>query len=387
MISLILFTGSLAVTVYTFFVFPVLLALRARLFPKPHSESDRLPTVSMLIACHNEEANIERKLHNLLAIDYPAELLQLVIISDGSTDRTESIAAKFAERVTLLSLPRRGKAVALNEAVPLADGEVLVFSDANSMLDPNAIRALARPFGDSRVGGVAGDQRYDKSNAASNIQEGEQRYWSFDRWLKRVQSRAGSVTSATGALYAIRRELFHEVPGGVTDDFFVSTQVIARGYRLVFAENAIAREPVSDTGTAEFQRKVRLMTRGLRGIAEMKQLLNPVRYGFYALQIFSHKVLRRLNVFALITLAVTSPLLWQQSIAFQLATVIQIAFYGMAAAAQLMRTCRRRVIKIFSLPAFFVMANTAALVATLNVARGKRIELWTPHRGEPVADR
>jgi cellulose synthase/poly-beta-1,6-N-acetylglucosamine synthase-like glycosyltransferase len=272
----------------------------------------------------------------------------------------------------------------LNEAVRVADGELLLFTDANSMLDTDAVRALVRPFGDPQVGGVAGDQRYNKTDSPSNIQEGERRYWSFDRWLKRIQSRAGSVTSATGALYAIRRELFENVPGGVTDDFFVSTQVIARGYRLVFAENAIAREPVCDTAAAEFQRKVRLMTRGLRGVAEMKRLLNPFRYGFYSLQLFSHKVLRRLNVFSLIALAVTSPLLWQHGIVFQIATIMQFAFYAVAAAAQRTGASRLRVIKLFSLPAFFVMANLAALVATVNVARGKRIELWTPHRGEPV---
>lgn len=383
MIALVLFANAFAVTIYTFFVFPLLLALRAWLFPRPHGESDVLPTVSILIACHNEEANIERKLHNVLALDYPAERLQVIVISDGSTDDTEHIVARFADRVTLLALPRRGKAVALNEAVRVAHGEILVFTDANSMFDPAAIRALVRPFGDPQVGGVAGDQRYDKTDAASNIQEGERRYWSFDRWLKRAQSRAGSVTSATGAIYAIRRDLFETVPGGVTDDFFISTQVVARGYRLVFAEGAIAREPVSDTAAAEFKRKVRLMTRGLRGVAEMKRLLNPVRYGFYSLQLFSHKVLRRLNVFSLIVLAVTSPLLWQHHIVFQIATILQVTFYAMAAAAQLTRASQLRMLKLFRLPAFFVMANVAAFVAAVNVARGKKIELWTPHRSEP----
>ncbi|MEO8493622.1 MAG: glycosyltransferase family 2 protein [Planctomycetota bacterium] len=386
MIALVLFTTALAVTIYTFLMFPVLLAIRAWLFPKPHAESDVLPAASVLIACHNEEANIERKLNNVLALDYPAERLQVVIISDGSTDATEDIVARFADRVTLLALPRRGKAAALNDAVHVTTGEILVFTDANSMLDTDALRVLVRPFGDRHVGGAAGDQRYNKTDSMSSIQEGERRYWSFDRWLKRVQSRAGSVTSATGALYAIRRELFETVPGGVTDDFFVSTQVVARGFRLVFAENAIAREPVCDTAAAEFKRKVRLMTRGLRGVVEMRRLLNPFRYGFYSLQLFSHKVLRRLNVFSLIALAVTSPLLWQQGVVFQIATVLQVAFYAMAAVAQLTRKSRLRVMKLFSLPAFFVMANVAAFVAAVNVARGKKIELWTPHRVEPLTN-
>lgn len=386
MIAITLFASALGLVLYTYVLFPLLLALRAWLVPKPHHEEAIQPSVSILIACHNEEANIERKLQNLFKLDYPAEWLQLIIISDGSTDETENIVDRFTDRVALVAMPRQGKHAALNAGMRVASGELVVFSDANSMFDPDAIRMLARPFADEQVGGAAGDQRYDGKRPASNVQEGERSYWNFDRWLKRAQSRAGSVTSATGAIYAIRRELFEEVPGGVTDDFFVSTQVIAKGYRLVFAENAIAREPVSDTGTAEFQRKVRLMTRGLRGVVEMRQLLNPFCYGFYSLQLFSHKVLRRLIVFPLIILAVTSPLLWEYGPVFQLATIMQLTFYSAAAIDRFGRTSRLRVMKLFSLPAFFVMANSAAFLATLNVARGKKIELWTPHRSDRATD-
>ena len=386
MIAITLFTAALALTLYAYVLFPLLLAIRAYLLPRPHKEAEITPSMSVLIACHNEAASIEQKVHNLLQLNYPTDRLQLIVVSDGSTDATESIVASCGDRVTLLALPRQGKAAALNAAIRFATGDIAVFSDANSMFDSDAIQKLARPFADEQVGGVAGDQRYDKQCPASNIQDGERRYWSFDRWLKRAQSRAGSVTSATGAIYAIRRELFEEVPGGVTDDFFVSTQVIAKGYRLVFAEGAIAREPVSNTGSAEFQRKVRLMTRGLRGVVEMRSLLNPFRHGFYSLQLLSHKVLRRLIVFALIVLAITSPLLWQAGLVFQLATVAQLAFYTAAAVAHFARASRLRVVKLFSLPAFFVMANAAAFIATLNVARGKKIELWTPHRGNPAAN-
>jgi cellulose synthase/poly-beta-1,6-N-acetylglucosamine synthase-like glycosyltransferase len=379
-IVLVLFAISVAFIVYTYLLFPLLIAARGSFLPRPYEEDPILPNVSILIACHNEEANIEQKLRNLFALDYPADRLQLIVMSDGSTDATESIVDAFSEPVTLLRLPRRGKAAALNAGALEATGEILVFSDANSMYDEDAIRMLVRPFADDRVGGVAGDQRYDKGRSASSIQQGEQRYWNFDRWLKRQQSRAGSVTSATGAIYAIRRELFEEVPGGVTDDFFISTQVVAKGYRLVFAENAIAREPVAASGGKEFQRKVRLMTRGLRGVVEMRRLLNPLRYGFYSLQLFSHKVLRRLVVFALIVLALTSPLLWQEGIAFEIATIAQLMFYATAALAHFARASRSRLMKVLSLPAFFVLANTAAFLATLNLLRGRRIEFWTPQR-------
>ena len=171
----------------------------------------------------------------------------------------------------------------------------------------------------------------------------------------------------------------------MTDDFFISTQVVRSGLRLVFTDQAIAREPVSDSGGAEFQRKVRLMTRGLRGVVEMRALLNPWRYGFYAVQLFSHKVLRRVVVFALIALVLTSPVLWQHGIIFQAATIAQVGFYGLAGLACFIGIHRSRLLKVLGLPAFFVLANTAALLATVNLVRGKRIEVWTPHRSSPAA--
>ena len=212
MIALIVFWVAAAMAVYTYFLFPLLVLVRGWLFRRPYREACTLPRVSIVIACHNEEANIEKKLHNLFALDYPADRLQIIIASDGSTDATEDVAARFSDRVLLLRLPRRGKAAALNAAVARAVGDILVFSDANSMYDPDAIRMLTRPFADEQVGGVAGDQRYNKRRSAASIQDGECRYWSFDRWLKQQQSRAGSVTSATGAIYAIRRELFATCP-------------------------------------------------------------------------------------------------------------------------------------------------------------------------------
>jgi cellulose synthase/poly-beta-1,6-N-acetylglucosamine synthase-like glycosyltransferase len=286
----------------------------------------------------------------------------------------------------LLSLPRQGKAPALNTAVAASTGEILVFSDANSMYAPDAIRALVRRFADPEVGGVAGNQAYLKGKQDDNA-EGEKSYWNFDRKLKQSQSQAGNTISATGAIYAIRRSLFQSVPDGVTDDFVTSTRVIVQGYRLVYAPDAIAYEPVAKSSGKEFGRKVRVITRGLRSVWVNRELLNPLQYGFYALQIFSHKVLRRLVVFPLILVLVISPLLWWRGLVYRLATLVQMVFYGCALVGALFTgtsffRMRARIgrAKIFSIPFFFSLVNLASLKAVLNIIRGHRIDRWETQR-------
>jgi cellulose synthase/poly-beta-1,6-N-acetylglucosamine synthase-like glycosyltransferase len=377
-----LFWGLLGLVAYTYVGYPLLLALRGLLWRHPHRSAEITPHVSMIICAHNEEASIGRKLENVLCLDYPDDRLEVLVASDGSTDGTNAIVRRYASRgVRLLSLPRRGKIPSLNAALPHATGEILVFSDANSIYAPDAIRALVRPFADPGVGGVAGDQRYLETGHGSDGTEGERVYWSLDRQLKEWQSRSGSATSATGAIYAIRRELFREVVSGVTDDFFISTSVVAQGKRLVFNGDAVAYEPVAASSDAEFQRKVRIITRGLRGVLEMRELLDPFRHGFYSLQLFSHKVLRRLVAIPLLLLFLVSLWTWRDGWIHQAAAGAQIALYGAAAAGALFPRLIR--LRIFGLPFYFCMVNAAALMAAFNLLRGRRIESWEPERSHP----
>jgi cellulose synthase/poly-beta-1,6-N-acetylglucosamine synthase-like glycosyltransferase len=377
-----LFWIAVAVILYTYVLFPAIVFVRGRLVRKPYKSAEITPAISMVIAAHNEEANIGAKLDNILSLDYPRDKLEVIIASDGSNDRTNEIVRGYAaDNVTLLALPRQGKAPALDSAVAAAHGEILVFSDANSMYGPEALRALARPFADPEVGGVAGNQVYLAKKSEGVSGDGEKSYWSFDRKLKQSQSKAGNAISATGAIYAIRRALFRGVPVGVTDDFATSTDVIVQGYRLVFAPDAIAYEPVAGTGGLEFGRKVRVITRGLRGVLVVRrELLNPFRYGFYAFQLFSHKVLRRLVVFPLLILLLVSPLLWNQGLIYQVATLGQLAVYGCALLGMLLRNTSVGMLKIFTIPLFFCMVNIASLIAALNLIRGHRIDFWEPQR-------
>jgi cellulose synthase/poly-beta-1,6-N-acetylglucosamine synthase-like glycosyltransferase len=396
--ALTVFWAAAGTIAATYVLFPAAILVRGRLLRRPltiaDATRDATPAVTVIIAAYNEERSIGAKLANLIAADYPTDRRQILVASDGSDDTTNAVVRTFADRgVRLLALPRGGKAAALNAALAEATGDIVVFSDANSMFVPDAIRAIVRPFADPSVGGVAGDQRYLRGGASGAMAEGERGYWDLDRMLKRAESQSGNVISATGAIYAVRRELIPPVPDGVTDDFVTSTAVVAAGRRLVFAEGAAAYEPVASSGGVEYGRKVRVMTRGLRGVLLRRALLDPRRTGFYAFQLLWHKLLRRLMVLPLIGLAISSPLLVGAGPFYRLAAAGQALFYGLAAAGIALRGRPISKARPLAFPAFFCLVNLAALHAAINVVRGHRIDRWEPQRptdrpsaesGEPV---
>jgi cellulose synthase/poly-beta-1,6-N-acetylglucosamine synthase-like glycosyltransferase len=371
---------SACLVAYTYVGFPALVLVRGSLRPRPHRSAPITPSVSIVVAARNEVEVIATKVDNLLALDYPVERLEVIVASDGSGDGTVAAArARGDVRVRVLDLPRLGKAGALNAAVRQAHGEVLVFTDANSMLAHDALRALVAPFADGDVGGVAGDQRYVAEDAEAAVARGERGYWDFDRALKQAESRGGNVVSATGAIYALRRALFRPVPNGVTDDFAVSTAVICQGRRLVFARDAVAYEPVTPSAEVEFARKVRVMTRGLNGVLLRRELLDPRRHGFYALQLFSHKVLRRLMAVPLLVMAATGARLARRGPLYRLMAAAEGAVLGLGATG-LMLERRAPAGRVLSLPAYFCLVNLASLQAALNVARRRPIDRWEPRR-------
>lgn len=360
---------------------PLVVLARGVLRRRPIAAGSIRPSVSVVIAARNEAANIGARLTNLLDGESPAGGLEIVVASDGSDDGTNEIVATFADRgVRLLALPRVGKADALNAAVAATSGEIVVFTDANTRFAPDAISALIRPFGDPEVGGVAGDQRYVRTALEDGIATGERGYWDLDRALKRAESQAGNVVSATGAIYAIRRELFRPVIAGVTDDFYTSVQVVDQGRRLVFAEDAVAFEPPAASGGDEFGRKVRIITRGLRGTIAMRRLMDPRRTGFYALQLGWHKVMRRLMVLPLIGLFASSLLLVRDGPFYAFTALTQLAGYTLGAVGLALRGRPEGRAKPLAWPAFFLLVNGAALRAVLDIARGRRIDRWDPVR-------
>ncbi|MEO6989069.1 MAG: glycosyltransferase family 2 protein [Aquihabitans sp.] len=379
-----LFWASSAVLVHTYVGFPVTVLARARLHPRPHHEAPVTPIVSVIIAAHDEAAVIGNKVRSVLESDYPADALEVIVVSDGSSDATvEQTLAIGDPRVRLIALDRVGKAIALNSGIRAATGEVLVFSDANSHFDRSTLRSLMRPFADPTVGGVAGDQRYLPAGVDPEAtMQGERWYWDFDRTLKRAESSSGNVVSATGALYAVRRDLVSSVPDGVTDDFYQSTGVIARGRRLVFAPDAFVHEPLAGSADAEFRRKVRVMTRGLQAVARRRVLLDPSRHGFYAYQLFNHKVLRRLMALPLATLFMASIGCRDRGAFYRLALASQLVIYGTGVAALVRPTGRVARSRPGAAAGYFCLVNAAGMTAAHHTLTGRKIVSWVPEREE-----
>lgn len=381
---LIVFWIGVSLLLWAFVMYPTLTLLRGMVLRRPHQSDDQYtPSVSVLVAAYNEEDAIGDRLRNLLAQDYPQQLLQLVVASDGSSDRTVEIAREFeTEGVEVLDLPRAGKIPAVNAAMQYLNGDILVMTDANSDFKSDAIRQLVKSFADPTIGGVAGNQVYAKDKTAA---DGEHAYWNLDRALKLQQSRAGSVISATGAIYAMRKSLVQTIPSAVTDDFFLSTGVIEAGKRLVFNEAAIAVEPVAPKGSAEFARKVRVMTRGFRSLWMRKSLMNPLRTGYYAIDLISYKLLKRLLALPLLAILISSCWLARTSELFWWLAIGQTAVYAVALISTLLAKTALGRLKPIQIAAYLVMTNTAALIAIMNSLRGRQIDRWEPQRQEATA--
>jgi cellulose synthase/poly-beta-1,6-N-acetylglucosamine synthase-like glycosyltransferase len=380
------FVVALAMVGWVHVIFPLVLLVRARLFPRPVVNDGPPVPITVVLAAHDEADVIGHRIENLLAQDYPPDLLHVVVACDGgSEDGTYEQARRHgASCVNVINLRRVGKAAAMNAAIATATDDFVAFTDANTVWAHDALRALVAPFTDERVGGVAGDQVYVAEGTTDATAAGEQSYWSLDRALKRFQSAAGSVTSATGAIYALRRELIDPVPASGTDDFFLSTGAIVAGKRLVFVPRARAYETISPSQHAEFARKVRITTRGLQSVRLRAGLLNPFQHGFYAVQLLTHKVLRRLAfipfglllVAAMMGAASTQWLRW--------AALAQLVFYVIALCGLLLRGGGGgRVSRTFHLPAFFVLTYAAAALATLRVVTGKHVHQWG-HDRQPL---
>ena len=377
-----IFWASIAFLFYAYGGFALLVGLVGLVQRRGVRKLPITPSVSLIIAAYNEEKVIAERLENALAMDYPRDRLQILVASDGSTDGTDDIVASYASRgVLLLSLPRRGKIRTLNAAVARATGKILVFTDANIMCRADTLRALVANFADASVGGVAGHTTYTLDPASESSSYGERLYWRYDTWLKTLESQTGSIVSAHGGLYAIRRVLFRPIPdGAVTDDFAISTLVVAQGYRLVFEPEALATEVAVPEAQREFRRRVRLMTRGLRGVFLRRRLLNPRKYGFYSIVLASHKLARRLVPVSLAILGVASLAAWSHGPLYQAAVLAQAFFYGMASVGYLLRRSPMGRLRLLYIPFYYCMANVACSVAWVHALRGRRIEVWQPQR-------
>jgi len=355
--------------VHTYALYPLSLPLLRRLFPmrkpvaaSPAPGAPRNPKVSLIIAAYNEEKTLDEKIRNSFELEYPRDDLEVLIGSDGSTDRTEAIAAQYAPDVKLFAFPQRsGKAAVLNRLVPAACGDILVFCDANTMLLKNVLQKMLPHFDNPEVGCVCGRLiLHDAGEAALSI--GESIYWNLESEIKKHEGQLGTVIGANGGLYAIRKELYHEIPVDckVMDDFFVTTHVLRAGKAVVYEPQAIGHEETSLDAYGEFHRKVRISQANFNLLPRYLPLLNPLRpmvaYGF-----LSHKLLRWLAPLLLIALLLANIALAPFSPFFAGVLAAQAVFYAVAVLGYYGNGRTRRY-KFLLIPYYFVSMNGALLL-------------------------
>jgi len=380
-----LFVLSLSGVFLIFVGYPIVIRflsfMRTQSTPPPLPDGEE-PAVSLLVVLRNAEALAGEKLRNALALDYPPDRLEIVFYLDGSTDGTEDVLrAHPAPNVRVLGNPEhRGKISGINAAVPQCKGNVIVFSDADAILEPNALRLLVRHLADRDIGGVCG-QRVIATDTAT-LQDAQKRYIRFDSAIKRHESRVGSLSSNDGKLYAIRKELFQPIKDAVTDDLYLCLAVVSQGKRFVFEPEARAfiRVP-SRNPRHEISRRRRIVSQSLRGIWNMRALFNPLRYGAYSFSFAINRTLRRFLPVMLVVLLLSSTFLAFRDPRFIFLVALQALFYAAAAGYAILfrKLGRPRIaVKASSLAFYFCVGNWGTLLGLVDFFTGRKIAKWTP---------
>ncbi len=360
---------------YTSIGYAALLWLLSKVRNRTHLRDSIRPTVSVLITAHNEGARLERKLSNTLALDYPRDKLEIIVGLDGSDDETNAVAESFAAfGVKLLSVtPRRGKNYAQMLARDSSTGEILVFTDASVQLDTQALKEIVSNFADESVGCVSSE---DRITGGLGKDAGEVTYVSLEMWLRRVESRVGSVITASGSFFAARRAVCNQWHPDQTSDFFVPLHTIEQKQRAVVDPLALGNYAVTVQSSAEFQRKVRTIVNGLHVFFTHWRLLNPLRYPLTAWQLVSHKLCRWIIPFSLFGLLIANLLLFEMALFYRLCLLTQILIYGAGCLA--LGWARLLKFREFRLASFFVLGNAATVTAWFRFCSGERFVFWQP---------
>lgn len=377
----VVFWLCFAVCLYIYFGYPAMLWIISRFRHKPVREADVTPRATFVIAAYNEEGVIGKKIENVLSLDYPEDKVEILVVSNGCTDRTCEIVRGYTDpRVRLIELKEPGKMEAVNEGVRQATGEIIVFSDADFFLEPHTLRLMARKFADPEVGGVSGARKPGITRKGDATGEGEGMYVRWDKLQKILESRIGSVFAADGLLYAIRKELYVPLTDPSRgDDMTISSQIPLQGYRLIFEPNATAWENATIHAKQEFRRKVRIANRCTRALlGNGKRLFTS---GFYAVEVLSHKVVRHMIPFFLIPMLIASIILAPHSVFYAVMLAGQLLVYVLAIFGALLRDTKAGYWKPFSVPYYFCFVNAAAFVGLCKLIAGGGVSSWSTRAG------
>ncbi|HEY5745989.1 MAG TPA: glycosyltransferase family 2 protein [Chryseolinea sp.] len=377
-----LFWLGSAVVLYTYIGYGVVVYVLAKGKGKPtpiqpQSDAD-LPEVTLLIAAYNEAPYLETKVHNTLSLDYPADKLIVKFVTDGSSDNSSEVLGKFHNIAVYHQPERRGKIHAVNRVMKYVTTPLVIFCDANTDLNDQAIRNIVRHYQSPDVGGVAGEKRIFKKAKDNASGGGEGLYWKYESFLKKKDSELHSVVGAAGELFSVRTALYETPPENmIIEDFYLSMRIVGQGHRFIYEPEAYATEMASASVEEEWKRKVRISSGAFQAMGMLMYLLNPFRYGIVSFQYFSHRVLRwTLAPLSLVlVLASSLYLAWQGLFLYQLAFAAQVFFYAIAFLGYLNRD-KEISIKGFFVPYYFSVMNLAVFAGLRRFMTGSQTVLW-----------
>lgn len=375
----VLLWGSIAVLAYIYAGYPLLVLTLGRLFPRRVLQGPTLPTVTAIVAAYNEDQHIESKLHNILALDYPPDRLDVIVASDASGDETDRIVGEFsATGVRLLRVDgRQGKTACQNAAAAAAKGEVLLFTDATTALDDKSLRAIVRNFQDPQVGCVAGRLVYVTQGDDATGRGGTS-YWGYETALRMAESALGSLIGVSGCLYAVRRSAYRPISPELISDFVIAMDMREQGLRTVLEPAAECIEETLDRADRELSMRIRVGLRSLSALASRRRFLNPLHYGLFAWQLLSHKLLRYLSPLFVLLALVTNVALALQG-RYELLLALQAAALGAGMIGFLPGRLFRHS-RLMAQPYYFLLTNVASAISLVRFLRGERVVTWTPLR-------
>ena len=365
--------------VYAYVGYGALMYVMSLFRCKPVDKREATPRVTLIIAAYNEEKGIRDKLENVLSLAYPDDRLEIMVGSDASTDQTDEIVASYADRGVILARVegRKGKTEVQNQCAAMASGEVLVFTDATTVLEKNSLKEIVANFNDPSVGCVGARLVY-RNRSETQLGEGGVSYWNYESNLKRIESSVSSLIGVSGCYYAVRKSLYTPIDPDLISDFVIALETVEKGYRVIYEDKALCEEETLDDVPDEFNMRIRVALRSYRALWEKRALLNPFRYGLFSIQLISHKVMRYLvGVVAIIVLAANLLLLDSQF--YRAMLYFQLLCYLSAALSYLL-FIRKGKKGLFSAPFYLVLVNAAATEALFKFIKGESVRVWVPKR-------
>jgi cellulose synthase/poly-beta-1,6-N-acetylglucosamine synthase-like glycosyltransferase len=374
-----LFWFSAFLVAYIYIGYPLLLWLIAQLYRNPAKTAAFAPQVTIIIPAFNEARFIAGTIENKLALQYPADRIEIIVVSDESTDGTDEIVNSYADRGVKLirQQSRQGKTAGLNRAVAQAVGEIIVFSDANSMYATDALSVMLSNFSDPRVGYVTGKMVYTDPDGTI-IGDGCSAYMKYENFIRGLEGSINSLVGVDGGIDAVRKDLYEDMRADQLPDFVLPLTVVSKGYRVVYEPCAILKEHSLTSAASEYRMRVRVSLRAMWALLDMRHLLSPSRFPLYAWQLFSHKVLRYLAFVPMLVMLISNLYLLDSFIYFILFAG-QLAFYGAALKGH--RSADDNMPLYISLPYYFVVLNIACAHAFYRFIKGEKQVLWNPRVG------